>query len=303
MDIILEDFSRYLAEQKSVSANTHESYMRDVRKYCEFMADNEQDVFKAESDTIEEYLDTLRRENKSASTITRTVASIRSFYQYLMLCGKASENPARGIKLEKTVKKLPEILDDKEIRTLLSTPNLQDPKGIRDKAMLEVLYATGIRVSELINLNVEDVRCSRNERGEILCHTEKSTRRIPMHPVAAAAVQRYINDIRPMISNSESGAALFINLNGKRLTRQGFWKIVKNYAETAKIEKEITPHTLRHSFAMHLYQNGASLHELQKMLGHADISSTQMYANIVKQTSSFADVYDRCHPYAHSRVQ
>ena len=301
MEKILNDFKSYLVEKKAVAENTLESYMRDVRKYCDYLIECKVKAEEADSALIEEYVDVLRQAGKSAATITRTVASVRSFYQYLILSGIAENNPAKGIKLEKSVKKLPEILDDKEIRTLLATPNVNEPKGARDKAMLEVLYATGIRVSELINLNLGDVKCTKNERGEILCRGGKSMRTIPMHPIAVASMLNYINKIRPLLATEESGDALFINLNGMRLTRQGFWKIVKNYAQAAKIEKEITPHTLRHSFAMHLYQNGASLHDLQKMLGHADISSTQLYANIVKQTS-FSDVYDRCHPFAH-RVQ
>lgn len=301
MEKILNDFKNYLVEKKAVAENTLESYMRDVTKYCEYLKDVKIKAEDADSELVEEYVEQLRQAGKSAATITRTVASIRSFYQFLILSSIAENNPAKGIKLEKSVKKLPEILDDKEIRTLLATPNVNEPKGARDKAMLEVLYATGIRVSELINLNIGDVKCSKNERGEILCRGGKSMRTIPMHPIAVASMLNYINKIRPLLATEESGDALFINLNGARLTRQGFWKIVKNYAQAAKIEKEITPHTLRHSFAMHLYQNGASLHDLQKMLGHADISSTQLYANIVKQTS-FSDVYDRCHPFAH-RVQ
>ncbi len=296
-NVLLNDFKKYLIEKKAVSDNTLESYSRDVTRYLEYLSKNSVKPSEADTNIISGFVDELKILNKSTSTITRTVASIRSFYQYLILRGMVDNNPAKNIKLEKTEKKLPEILNDKEIRLLLSMPNSEEPKGARDKAMLEVLYATGIRVSELINLNVNDVKCSKNERGEIICRGGKVIRTVPMHPAAVSAMSYYINNIRPMLLNENSDDALFINLNGQRLTRQGFWKIVKNYAEEAKIDKEITPHTLRHSFAMHLYQNGASLHDLQIMLGHADISSTQLYANIVKK-NSFADVYDRCHPFA-----
>lgn len=299
MATILEKFESYLKNKKAVSDNTLESYMRDATRYSEFLEAEGVAVADADSELIEKYVDILKSRGKSPATVTRTVASIRAFYQYLISEGLASSNPAKGVKLEKAEKKLPEILDDREIRLLLDMPE-NDAKGIRDKAMLEILYATGIRVSELMNLNISDVKYnSRNERGEIICRGTKSTRTIPMHPEAVRCIARYIESVRPTIATNESKEALFINLNGQRLTRQGFWKIVKNYAEAARIEKEITPHTLRHSFAMHLYQNGASLHDLQRMLGHADISSTQLYAAIDKR-ASFNDVYDRCHPMAHS---
>lgn len=300
-DALLNNFKNYLVEKKAVANNTLESYSRDVSRYFEYLSQENIEPSAAVAKDIESFVDELKSANKSAATITRTVASIRALYQYLMLNGVVESNPAKNIKLEKAEKKIPEILNDKEIRLLLSMPNVEEPKGARDRAMLEVLYATGIRVSELINLNLNDVKCSKSERGEIICRGGKTLRTVPMHPAAVAAMNHYITNVRPTLLCDDSTEALFINLNGQRLTRQGFWKIVKNYAEEAKIEKEITPHTLRHSFAMHLYQNGASLHDLQKMLGHADISSTQLYANIVKK-NSFSDVYDRCHPFA-NRVQ
>lgn len=295
---LINDFKKYLIEKKGVSSNTLESYMRDVNHYISFRGSEDKDaVIFADTADIEAFIQSLKDENKSAATVTRTLASVRGFYQYLMLDGRIDVNPAKPIKLEKIDKKNPEILTNKEIRQLLSMPNINDAKGARDKAMLELLYATGVRVSEIISLDIQDVRCSSSERGEIICRNGRGTRTIPMHSYAAEAMLHYINNVRPRLLSAESGNALFINLNGSRLTRQGFWKIVKTYAEMAKIKKEITPHTLRHSFAMHLYQNGASLQDLQAMLGHADISSTQMYANISKQ-NSYMDVYNRCHPMA-----
>lgn len=295
---LINDFRKYLVEKKGVSSNTLESYMRDVGHFVSFRGSDDKDaVIFANTADVEAFIQALRDENKSAATITRTLASVRGFYQYLMLDGKIDVNPAKAIKLERIDKKNPEILTNKEIRQLLSMPNTSDAKGARDKGMLELLYATGIRVSELINLNIQDIRCTSNDRGEVICRNSRGSRTIPMHSYAAEAMNHYINNVRPRLLSEDSGDALFINLNGSRLTRQGFWKIVKTYAEMAKIKKEITPHTLRHSFAMHLYQNGASLQDLQAMLGHADISSTQMYANISKQ-NSYADVYNRCHPLA-----
>lgn len=300
---LVADFKKYLIEKKGVSPNTLESYMRDVSHYISYWDSSDFDaVIYASTEDIEKFIKYLRDENKSAATITRTLASVRGFYQFLMLDGKIDINPAKSIKLERIEKKNPEILTNKEIRQLLSMPNINEAKGARDKGMLELLYATGIRVSELINLDIQDIRCTSNERGEVICRSGRGTRTIPMHSYAAEAMNYYINNVRPKLLSADSGDALFINLNGSRLTRQGFWKIVKTYSEMAKIKKEITPHTLRHSFAMHLYQNGASLQDLQAMLGHADISSTQMYANISRQ-NSYADVYERCHPLASKAKQ
>lgn len=302
MTELIQKFNSYLADTKKVSQNTLESYMRDVNQYVAFLKSDERFASDSgkiceSSDGIQAFIDHLRQMNKSAATVTRMLASVRSFYQYLMQEGVVSCNPAKEIKLERTKKKIPEILTDKEILQLLSMPDVTDDKGVRDKAMLELLYATGIRVSELINLDVDSIRCKRGERGEVVCRNNKSVRTVPIHPLAVEAIIAYKENVRPRLLTSESGDALFVNLNGARLSRQGFWKIVKTYAEDAKIKKEITPHTLRHSFALHLYQNGASLHDLQIMLGHADISSTQMYANISRKAGC-NDVYDRCHPLA-----
>ncbi len=298
MSDYITEFRIYLVDRKGVSSNTLESYIRDVSQFMNFWNSTfEKTVTDAETADIESFVDHLRAENKSAATVTRMLASVRSFFQFFMLEGRISSNPAKSIKLERIEKKSPEIMTNKEIRMLLAAPNTDDMKGARDKAMLELLYATGIRVSELINLNVSDVRCPSNDRGEVICRGTRGVRNIPMHNIATEALRHYITSVRPMLVSADSGDALFINLNGSRLTRQGFWKIVKAYAESAKIKKEITPHTLRHSFAMHLYQNGASLQDLQMMLGHADISSTQMYAAISRQ-NSYSDVYERCHPLA-----
>lgn len=302
MSDFIEQFQSYLIENKGVSQNTLESYMRDVNQYVGFIKSNEEfsgedSCAKKQEEGIQAFIDHLRELNKSSATITRMLASVRSYYQYLMQIGVVQCNPAKQIKLERTKKKVPEILSAKEILHLLSMPDENDNKGVRDKAMLELLYATGIRVSELINLNVNDLDLKPGERGQVFCRGSKSNRTIPVHKSAVSALLAYLNDVRPLLLTSESGDALFVNLNGARLSRQGFWKIVKNYADEAKIKKDITPHTLRHSFALHLYQNGASLHDLQQMLGHADISSTQMYANMSRKAGC-SDVYDRCHPLA-----
>ncbi|MBE6754100.1 MAG: tyrosine recombinase [Ruminococcaceae bacterium] len=300
MSAYIKEFSSYLVETKAVAPNTLESYRRDVGQFLAFLLEGSDEsegfakVTESDSDDVREFIDHLREMGKSTATITRMLASVRSYYQFLMFSKLIDNNPAKQVKVERVEKKIPHILSDSEVLRLLNAPNANDLKGARDKSMLELLYATGIRVSELINLDVSDVKCEKGCRGEVYC-SGKNPRTIPMHVEAANALHYYINNVRPLLLSPESGNALFINLNGSRLSRQGFWKIVKTYAEIANISGEITPHTLRHSFAMHLYQNGASLHDLQVMLGHSDISSTQLYANM-SQMNRCKDVYDRCHP-------
>jgi len=289
-----EDFSDYLIHTKSVSANTLDSYVRDVKHFLDYLsAEDLQSPTEANQNTMENYVKNLSRLKKSNSTITRNVASIRCFYQYLIISGKAQTNPAKAVKLEKIQKKVPQILSGKEIELLLAQPNIKEPKGCRDKAMLELLYATGIRVSELVELNVEDINL---HTGMLCCRTEKSERMIPVYQTAISMISDYILRARSLIIVPDGGHALFTNLNGRRLTRQGFWKIVKGYAEQAGIVKEITPHTLRHSFALHLLENGADLKDIQHMLGHADISSTQVYVHMLND--HFKEVYNNCHPRA-----
>lgn len=288
------DFGDYLVNQKNVSDNTLDSYLRDVEHFLSFL--KEQQVNEpGDVDEIQMnlYVERLTALKKSNATITRNVASIRCFYYFLIQSGMAKENPAKNIKLEKVSKKLPQILTGNEIELLLSQPDPTEPKGCRDKAMLELLYATGIRSSELVDLNVEDVNL---QAGILRCKSDKAERRIPIYAAAVSAVSDYITRVRSLILSPDGGQALFTNLNGKRLTRQGFWKIVKGYAEQAGIIKEITPHTLRHSFALHLLENGADLKDIQVMLGHADISSTQVYVHLLND--HFKEVYNSCHPRA-----
>ena len=287
-------FERYLTDNKSVSANTLASYKRDVQRYLAFL--QKQGVpspCDVEEAVMKRFVGFLELSGKSAATVTRCVASLRCFYQFLAAAGYSHSNPARDVKLKKVEKKLPQILTGKEIELFLSQPDPSDAKGCRDKAMLELLYATGIRVSELVSLNVEDVNL---QVGVLHCHNDKSDRIIPIYPTAITAVAAYLCRFRGAIASSDCGRALFTNLNGRRMTRQGFWKIVKGYTAQAHIEKDITPHTLRHSFAAHLLENGAQLKDIQEMLGHADISSTQVYAQILQER--FKEVYKNCHPRA-----
>ncbi|XOQ49034.1 MAG: Tyrosine recombinase XerC [Eubacteriales bacterium] len=288
------DYSDYLINKKAVSANTLDSYVRDVEHFLSFLEENGlSDPCKVDTDWMNAYVKRLIETKKSNATITRNVASIRSFFQFLMINNKVTSNPAKAIRVEKPVKKLPQILSGKEIELLLAQPDRYEPKGCRDKAMLELLYATGIRASELVDLNLEDMNL---HNGLLKCCSGKNERLIPVYPAAVNAVAEYIQNVRSLIITPDGGHALFTNLNGRRLTRQGFWKIVKGYAESAGIVKEITPHTLRHSFALHLLENGAELKDIQLMLGHADISSTQVYVHLLND--HFKKVYNSCHPRA-----
>lgn len=288
------DFSNYLIHTKSVSANTLDSYLRDVEHFLSFVEEEGlNSPVAVDVDFIKRYVKKMTDLKKTNSTITRNIASIRCFYQYLIISNQTQSNPAKAIKIEKTQKKLPQILSGKEIELLFAQPDIKELKGCRDKAMLELLYATGIRVSELVDLNVEDINL---HTGMLSCNKAKAERIIPVYSTAISIVSDYILRTRSLIITPDGGQALFTNLNGRRLTRQGFWKIVKGYTEQAGIVKEITPHTLRHSFALHLLENGADLKDIQLMLGHADISSTQVYAHLLND--HFKEVYNNCHPRA-----
>lgn len=287
-------FYDYLVS-KGVSKNTLDSYQRDVEHYLAFLKEHGNPLpEKSDKKILNQYIEELQSLGRSPSTVTRNMASIRSFYQYLIQLGLAEENPAKQIKIQKKEKKLPQILTQQEVELLLRQPDISEPKGCRDRAMLELLYATGIRVSELTELDLSDIRL---KEGLLHCQSHKSERTIPVYPAAIAAVSDYLRRVRSEIAPKlEDEGALFLNFNGKRLTRQGFWKIIKNYARSAGITKDITPHTLRHSFALHLLENGAQLKDIQMMLGHADISSTQIYIQLLD--NHMKEVYNSYHPRA-----
>jgi len=239
------------------------------------------------------YLSWMPSRGKSAASVTRFLASVKSFYNYLISRGDLSANPAKGISADRAERKYPEILTAKEVELFLDQPQCVDAKGFRDHAMLELLYATGIRVSELISLDLDDLNLA---AGFIRCENRGKERIIPLYHGAIKALQDYVKDIRPQLVADQNEEALFVNMNGERMSRQGFWKIIKHYQEKAGIEKDITPHTLRHSFAVHLLENGADLRSIQEMLGHADISSTQIYTHVVKR--QLKDIYHKAHPRA-----
>ncbi len=290
----LGKYERYLADEKKASKNTLSSYLRDIRQFGEYLeAETDSDYVTADDGEVGGYVEHLRAAGKSVATVSRNIASLKNFYIWMKLQGYVEVNPTGKLVPDKATHKLPEILTAQEVELLLAQPECTDRKGYRDRAMLELLYATGIRVSELIGLDVPDVNLS---AGIINCRGRNKVRAIPLYPKAIKALKDYVDFIRPEMIASPSERALFVNVSGERMSRQGFWKIVKSYQQKAGIEKDITPHTLRHSFATHLLENGADLHSIQEMLGHADISSTQIYSQLVKK--QLKDVYTKAHPRA-----
>lgn len=290
----IDDFVYFMNTTKHKSNNTVQSYKRDVLKYISYLNSNGiTDISKTTKTTVLTYLINLQNEGRATSTISRTLASLRSYYLFITQSGANMKNPTQNLEAPHVEKKLPKILSAKEVDRLLSQPCASDLKGMRDKAMLELLYATGIKVSELITLKISDVNIS---LGFIKCTSSKKERFIPIGHIAKAALVNYIENARPKMLLTGDYEILFVNCNGSGLSRQGFWKIIKQYGKQADISLDITPHTLRHSFAAHLLENGADLKSIQEMLGHSDISSTQIYSQLMK--SKLKDVYERAHPRA-----
>lgn len=290
----METYEAYLRQERHASANTLSSYLRDVRQFSVYMQSlSKPDLRDANCEDIKAYMAWMTGRGKSAATVTRSLASLKSFYHYMVIAGAVPASPVQDVTPIKVERHLPQILTGKEVELFLEQPQCTDMKGYRDHAMLELLYATGIRVSELISLNLSDLNLS---AGIVRCGGKGKERMIPLYPVAIKALRDYVDKIRPSMIATAEECALFVNMNGERMSRQGFWKIIKFYQEKAQISKDITPHTLRHSFAAHLLENGADLRSIQEMLGHADISSTQIYANLIDQ--KLKDVYNKAHPRA-----
>ena len=291
---LIQAYENYLTKVKHASANTIASYMRDIRQFSAWLNTTEEiDVIDASKLNIADYMRHQESQGRSGATVSRCLASLKNFYQYLVSSGFLEKTPVSDIQVDRGEKKLPQILNGREIELLLSQPVCVDSKGYRDKAMREVMYATGMSVTELISLDVDDVNL---ELGIIKCSSAKKSRVIPLYPMALRALSAYMRDVRDAMVLDPEEKALFVNVGGVRMSRQGFWKILKHYQQTAHIEKEITPHTLRHSFAVHLLENGADVGSLQELMGHCDISSTQMYTQLVNQR--LKTVYDKCHPKA-----
>ena len=291
-NIVVTEFCRYLKEEKNMSENTVMSYYRDIRQFNAYINSEGYDILGVGRLQIMDFIAHLQSEGKADSSLSRCIASVRALYSFLIKNNAVKTNPASDIKLPRLAKKTPSVLTKKEVEDLLESPTVSNSRGIRDKAMLEVMYATGIKVSELISLKLDDVDA---ELGYLKCIQTKNVRIVPMGRCALTALKNYLNVARPLMANPET-VTLFVNCNGDEMSRQGFWKIVKEYAKKAGIKKDINPHTLRHSFATHLVQNGADLFSIQEMLGHKDISSTQIYAKIAH--SGISEVYNKTHPSA-----
>lgn len=293
MEKDIKNFLEFIKSDKKLSKNTLESYQRDILQYQEYLEEKKINYKEVNNENVLGYLDYLKGLDKKASTISRHLASIRLFYQYLLKNKIVKEDPTKGIQSQKIEKKAPSVLSSQEVSLLLEQPNGEGLKSIRDKAMLEVAYATGMRVTEIISLNVSDIDI---ESSLVTCKNENKQRIIPLGKLSLSALKEYMTIARPNMIKDDNETALFVNVNGKRLTRQGFWKIIKFYKEQAHITKDITPHVLRHSFATHLLQNGADLKSIQTMLGHSDISSTQVYMQF--QDDSLKNIYNKAHPRA-----
>ena len=288
---LIHAYENYLVKVKHASVNTVSSYLRDIRQFDSWLGGS---VLEASQQNISAYLTYLQEQGKSGATVSRSLASLKNFYAYAVSSGFLDASPVSGqIHVDRGERRLPQILTGREVELLLSQPSAADFKGVRDKAMLEVMYATGIRVSELIDLNVDDVN---QDMGVIRCASAKKTRVIPLYPAAQKALSVYLSEVRSLIATNPAERALFVNIGGSRMSRQGFWKILKHYQAKAGIEKDITPHTLRHSFAVHLLENGADISALQELMGHSDISSTQLYTSLIDK--KVKAVYEKCHPKA-----
>lgn len=279
MNEILSNYESFLVNKRGLAKNTVESYMRDIRQYKAYAYPRDIDCFSEGCQSlIQEYIFSLEERGISSSTILRKLSSIRSFYKFLSGKEKSQIDPTKNLKIPKNKRKMPSVLTITEIDKLMEQPAGGDPKSVRDKAMLELLYGTGIRVSELIGLNLDDLDIN---KGRITCKYSNRDRSIDVEDSTLVHLKRYLEKGRSKLSRDKKETSLFLNFHGKRMTRQGFWKIIKYYTEKAKINKDITPHTLRHSFAIHLLNTGTDIRELQKLLGHSDLSTTQMYSQIM----------------------
>ena len=289
MEKIMTEYLNYLKNTKKSSNNTIQSYRRDLNFFFEYLNKNNMDYLKVSYDDVQKYMEELNGEGRKAASVSRRLATLRSFYGFLLKKKLIKAIPTNKINMPKIEKKAPMVLTSDEVEILLSQPKSNDLKGIRDKAMLEFAYATGMKVSEIINLDLKDVNLV---DSYVVCNEGYSKRVVPLGRISKEALVEYLDNSRPYLLKTEDEKPLFVNIMGNRLTRQGFWKIIKQYQEQAHIDKEITPHVLRHSFATHLLQNGADMRAVQTMLGHTDIASTQVYMKLID------DQYKENHPRA-----
>lgn len=290
----LNSYFVYLRDVKKSSENTVQAYKRDLQKFVDYAeVVGIVDFCEVDTNTVSDFKSYLAVKGLSSPSISRTLSSMRSLFQFLIAEGICTSNPAKAVHNDKAEKKEMTVLTAKEVEALLAQPDINDIKGIRDKAMLEILYATGIKVSELIGLTIDDFNA---QLSFIRCGSDDKERFIPIYPIAAKAILLYIEKSRKLLVGDPSEKALFVNISGEKMTRQGFWKILKAYATAANIKKQITPHTLRHSFAAHLLENGADIHDIQVILGHSDIASTLRYAQFLKD--KMKNSYIKFHPRA-----
>ena len=289
MEKVMTEYLSFLKNTKKSSDNTIQAYKRDLNFFFEYLNKNKIEYLNVEYDDIQKYIEELNNEGRKAASISRRLATLRSFYGYLLKKKLIKSIPTNKVNTPKVEKKAPMILTSDEVEILLSQPKSDDLKGIRDKAMLEFAYATGMKVSEIINLDLKDVNLV---DSYVVCNEGYSKRVVPLGRISKEALVEYLDNSRPYLLKTDDEKPLFVNVMGNRLTRQGFWKIIKQYQEQAHIEKEITPHVLRHSFATHLLQNGADMRAVQTMLGHTDIASTQVYMKLID------DQYKENHPRA-----
>lgn len=289
MEKIMTEYLNYLKNTKKSSNNTIQAYRRDLNFFFEYLNKNNMDYLKISYDDVQKYMEELNGEGRKAASVSRRLATLRSFYGFLLKKKLIKAIPTNKINMPKIEKKAPMVLTSDEVEILLSQPKSNDLKGIRDKAMLEFAYATGMKVSEIINLDLKDVNLV---DSYVVCNEGYSKRVVPLGRISKEALVEYLDNSRPYLLKTEDEKPLFVNIMGNRLTRQGFWKIIKQYQEQAHIDKEITPHVLRHSFATHLLQNGADMRAVQTMLGHTDIASTQVYMKLID------DQYKENHPRA-----
>jgi integrase/recombinase XerD len=294
MEKYLDEFLYHLTVERGLTENTLVSYRADLSAYLAFLHKRKVETLEqADKDTVMSYLFTLQLNGRSSATVSRHLAALRSFYRFLVREGMLAQDPTADLESPKLPQKLPRVLTTEEVDLLLGQPTTAEPAGLRDKAMLELLYATGIRVSELVSLNLDQVHI---DNGFIRCFGKGEKERIvPLGDVAARCLQEYLARGRHKLMR-DNNQSFFVNQHGRRLTRQGFWKIIKKYASQAGITKEVTPHTMRHSFATHLLENGADIRSVQEMLGHADISTTQIYTHLTK--NKLKEIYNRTHPRA-----
>lgn len=291
----LQGFLNYLSVERGLAPNTLESYGRDLRQFLTYLEEKKHvSITETTQAIVIGYLLHLQAKGRATATLSRSLAAIKSFFHFLAREQVIPRDPTVNLDAPKQEKRLPRVLTVEEVVKLLEQPDLKTPPGIRDRTMLEVLYATGLRVSELVSLKIKDINL---EEGYIRCFGKGSKERIvPLGSVATKYVTFYLDHARKFLAANPKEETLFLNHHGNGLTRQGFWKIIKKYADQLGISSMITPHTLRHSFATHLLENGADLRSVQEMLGHADISTTQIYTHLTR--NKLKEVYEKTHPRA-----